>query len=93
MLMVESQRENNNTQPGLFHQRIGSTMYSVNVHFKTESQETLEGKILRLIKRDLEFGSLRSNRDGNSKIDLRNPEKSVIIGLPQADWLPERGVV
>ena len=89
MQTVENQRKKINARSGRFYQRIGSTLYSVNVHFKEESRETLEEKILRLIKRDLEFGP---NREF-SKNDLRNPEKSAIMNLPQADWLPERGVI
>jgi len=83
----ENKRDVINAQSGRFSQRIGSTVFSVNVHFKEESQETLEEKILRLIKRDLEFGS---NRVRN---DLRKSGLGAIISLPQADWLPERGVL
>ena len=85
----ENKRDVINAQSGRFSQRIGSTVFSVNVHFKEESQETLEEKILRLIKRDLEFGPGRER----SRNDLRNPVKGAIIILPQADWLPERGVL
>ncbi|MCL2839977.1 MAG: transposon-encoded TnpW family protein [Defluviitaleaceae bacterium] len=33
--------------------RIGSTTFKVNVHFSTTSQETVEDKLLRLIKREV----------------------------------------
>ena len=86
----KSQRENY-AQSGRFSQRIGSTLYSVNVHFKEESRETLEEKILRLITRELDFWPRFYGE--NSKSDLRSPGNSAIIGLPQADWLPERGFI
>ena len=89
MQAVQNQRENINAQSGRFFQRIGSTMYSVNVHFKEKSQETLEEKILRIIKRDLEQGPNRES----FRNDLRNPRKSGIMNLPQADRLSERGVL
>jgi len=35
--------------------RIGSTVYEVNVFFKQEAKETINDKILRLVKNDLQF--------------------------------------
>ena len=89
MQAVEKQRENISAQSGRFCQRIGSTLFYVNVHFKEKSQETLEDKIIRIIKRDLE---VEPNRESSKNI-LRNPRKSAIISMPQADWLPGRGVL
>jgi len=36
--------------PPLFTKRIGSTTYTVSVHFSQTSKETAEDKLLRLIK-------------------------------------------
>lgn len=47
------QRENVNAQSGRFCQRIGRATYRVAIHFPCEEGETLEAKILRLIKNDL----------------------------------------
>ncbi|MCL2189465.1 MAG: transposon-encoded TnpW family protein [Defluviitaleaceae bacterium] len=40
-------------EPSRFKQRIGSIIYEVGVHFKEDATETMEQKILRLIKNDL----------------------------------------
>ena len=50
----KTERENNNAQTSRFNKRIGSVTYEVGIHFKTDAQETMEGKILRLIKNDME---------------------------------------
>ena len=50
----KTERENNNAQTSRFNKRIGSVTYEVSVHFKTDAKETMEGKILRLIKNDME---------------------------------------
>ena len=44
-------------EPGQFvlTKRIGSTTYRVGVHFSKTSKETLNEKIIRLIKNDLQF--------------------------------------
>jgi hypothetical protein len=84
------QRENINAQSGRFCQRIGSTVFTVHIYPKEGSPETLEDKILRLLKNDLEFGA---NRSGSANIDLKNPAKNVTMAMPQADWLPERSSV
>ena len=51
------ERENNNAQSNRFSQRIGSTTYRVTLHFPEKESETLEDKILRLIKNDLNYRS------------------------------------
>ena len=38
---------------GTFKQRIGSTIYLVNVHYSQTSQETINQKITRLVKNDI----------------------------------------
>jgi hypothetical protein len=40
--------------PRRFRKRIGSVIYDVGVHFKKDATETLDKKVLRLIKNELE---------------------------------------
>ena len=40
-----------------FEIRIGSVLYQVAIHFKQDATETLENKILRLVKSDLEVAA------------------------------------
>ncbi|MCL2199928.1 MAG: transposon-encoded TnpW family protein [Defluviitaleaceae bacterium] len=40
-------------EPINMQKRIGSTTFKVSVHFSTTSQETVEDKVLRLIKREV----------------------------------------
>jgi hypothetical protein len=72
---------------GGFTHKVGSTLYKVNVYFGETNREPLEDKILRLIKRDFDSGSIR----GNAKKDLKRPGNGATINLPQAEGLPERG--
>jgi len=37
-----------------FNLRIGSVTYEVGVHFKQDAQETLDKKIMRLLKNEME---------------------------------------
>ena len=37
-----------------FNKRIGSIIYEVGIHFKKDAKETMDKKIIRLIKNDLE---------------------------------------
>ena len=39
-------------EPPMFRTKIGSTVYRVSVHFSKTSAETVEDKILRLIKNE-----------------------------------------
>ena len=63
-------------EPIAFTHKIGSTLFQVNVRFDDAGKESLEDKILRMMKND-----------------LKTPAKYAIIGIPQADWLPERSSV
>ena len=56
MQTSKSSREKINAQSSRFCQRIGSTVYTVNIHFKEGSKETLEDKIYRMMKSDLNNG-------------------------------------
>ena len=40
-------------EPVNLQKKVGSTVYTVSIHFSKTSQETLEDKILRLIKREV----------------------------------------
>lgn len=40
-------------ESGVFTKRIGSTTYRVSVHFSKTSRETVNDKILRLIKNEV----------------------------------------
>lgn len=40
-------------ESGAFTKRIGSTIYRVSVHFSKTSRETMNDKILRLIKNEV----------------------------------------
>ena len=41
------------SEPVMLRKRIGSTTFTVAVHFSNTSEETIEDKILRLIEREV----------------------------------------
>jgi hypothetical protein len=43
-------------RPGAFTKRIGSTTYNVSIHFSKTSKETMNDKIIRLIRNDESVG-------------------------------------
>ena len=50
----------NNTrvsEPFVLHRRIGSTTFKVGIHFNEEARETIEDKVLRMLKNDLQCSS------------------------------------
>ena len=53
MQSLKAEREKVVAQSSRFCKRIGSTVYSVGVYFKEGAKETLEEKILRMMKSDL----------------------------------------
>jgi hypothetical protein len=55
MQLKKAERESNNAQSSRFSVKIGSTTYRVSVYFPNEETETLEAKILRLVKNDLNY--------------------------------------
>ena len=61
MQTQKAEREINNAQSSRFSHRIGSTVFSVGVHFKDGGKETLEQKMLRMMKSDLASGALCGN--------------------------------
>ena len=56
MQTVKNEREKSNAQSSRFCQRIGSTVFTVNVHFKQDGRETMEDKIFRMLKFELNDG-------------------------------------
>jgi len=45
------------TEPVMLRRRIGSIVYEVEIHFNPDAKETIDDKILRLLKRDMEAAS------------------------------------
>jgi hypothetical protein len=44
-------------EPCRFTKRIGSIVYEVEIHFNQDAKETMNDKLLRMIRRDLEAAS------------------------------------
>ncbi|MDL2258164.1 transposon-encoded TnpW family protein [Eubacteriales bacterium OttesenSCG-928-K08] len=49
---VTNTNQPQNTQPVIMRRRLGSTTYRVNVHFSSTSRETMNDKILRMVKNE-----------------------------------------
>ena len=54
---VEKHNENTNIESFKLQKRIGSTVYLTKVYFNRDTTETIDDKIIRLIKNDLNFAS------------------------------------
>jgi hypothetical protein len=50
--ITETKTERQPREAGTFTKRLGSTNYRVSVHFSKTSRETMNEKIMRLIKND-----------------------------------------
>ena len=61
MQLQKAERKNTNAQLSRFTHRIGSTVFSVGVYFKEDSKETLEEKMFRMMKSDLNSWQLCGN--------------------------------
>jgi hypothetical protein len=61
MQAVKEMREKDNAQSSRFCQRIGSTVFTVNIYFKEDSTESLEEKMYRMMRSDLTSGRLCGN--------------------------------
>jgi hypothetical protein len=46
-------KTNNQTKQSSFTKKIKSTVYEVNVYFSDTSKETIDDKIMRLLKREV----------------------------------------
>ena len=53
---VQTQGGNADAEPVNLYRRIGSTNYRVTIHFSKTNHETINDKILRLIKNDAAQG-------------------------------------
>ena len=53
MQLQKAEREISNAQSSRFCQRIGSTVFTVNIIFKEDGKETLEDKMFRMMQSDL----------------------------------------
>ena len=58
MQTQKAEREKINAQSSRFRQRIGSTVFTVSIHFKEGGKESLEEKMFRMMKSDLTNGRL-----------------------------------
>jgi hypothetical protein len=58
MQTQKAERENSNAQSSRFCQRIGSTVFTVNIYFKEDSKESLEDKMFRMMQSDLTSDSV-----------------------------------
>jgi len=61
MQTSKSSREKINAQSSRFCQRIGSIVFTVNVYFKEDSTESLQDKMYRMMKSDLNSGQFCGN--------------------------------
>ena len=75
MQTQKAERENINAQTSRFCQRIGSTLYEVNVYFNDAAKESLEDKIFRLVSNE----------------SLKNGVRYSNMETLQTERLPERG--
>jgi len=48
----------NEAKPIKMYKRIGSTVYEVQVYFNQDAKETMDAKILRLIKNEVLYGKV-----------------------------------
>ena len=51
---TQNQSVNEYTEPVTMQKRIGSTTYRIGIYFNPDAQETLEEKIKRMLKNDLQ---------------------------------------
>jgi len=64
-------------EPFVLHRHIGSTTYSVNLFFDQNAKETLNEKVIRLLKNDIL----------NIEKGLKSISENDNIETLQADWL------
>ena len=50
-------------EPYVLHRQIGSTTYRVRLHFNPNQRETLDEKVRRLLKNDLQSASQNATMD------------------------------
>jgi hypothetical protein len=74
--------EETRTEPVKLLRRIGSTMYTVNVHFSETSEETMEDKILRLIKGSREIEDFLGGGATKCESLARQGEANLMESVP-----------
>ena len=52
--MGQTVKSTNLQEPFVFRRRIGSTTFKVGIHFNEEARETINDKVLRMLKNDLQ---------------------------------------
>lgn len=63
-------------EPSVIQRRIGSTLFNVNIFYNKNASETLEEKIIRLLKNDLQ--AMPRNGTMEPLQAVRLPERSPI---------------
>jgi hypothetical protein len=88
MQMQKSTAQGNFTPATMLNarKRIGSTVYVKNVYLKEDAVESMQDKILRLVKNDCE--STKKTKNG-----LNCSQKNDIMEVLQTERLPERSSV
>ena len=72
--MTNIERENNAPEQFVLNRRIGSTVYEVNVNFNQEAKETMDEKLLRIVKNGL---NLQAKNDSMVMLQTSGlPERS-----------------
>ena len=57
-VVAGTQGGNADVEPLNVRKRIGSTVYEVNVHFNPDAKETMNDKIMRLIRNEVQNGKV-----------------------------------
>ena len=67
--------ESSNQRPIVTRKRIGSTIYEVRSYFNPQAKETVEEKLLRIIRNDLTFRQNRAIIDMSQTAGIAMPIK------------------
>ena len=57
-LKIRRENVNSTREPYRFIKRIGSTVYKVNVSFRQDAHETIDEKLMRLMRNDVQLGKV-----------------------------------
>jgi len=55
---IQREKVNSPLEPNRFTKRIGSTVYKVNVSFRQDAKETIDDKLMRLMRNDEQLGNV-----------------------------------
>ena len=53
--MNQALKNTTTSEPFVMQRRVGSTVYNIGIYFTPEAKETLEDKVRRLLKNDLQI--------------------------------------